>query len=214
MAAPGTVSRVLTMASDTHVSERGDFAMLKANVGLSRKISRDYNSTGYSVNLDGEIPVSVDEPQAVIQKVRELFSLAQEALAQEIDRDQGEDSIGRRDEEHPTPRPEANGNGNGHTDRPSPGSAPRSTPTNGSGVKNGQNGQNGQNGNEESATNKQVQFLLTMGKRFKLSTPQLEGKVAEIIGRRCGVYDLTKREAGLVLDHFTKAANANGRQGK
>lgn len=193
--------------------------MLKANVGLSRKITRDFNSTGYSVNLDGEILASTDDAEAVTEKIKELFSLAQEALAQEIDRDQGEDAIGRRDEERPQP-PAPTGNGNAHRssngtgqgDRPSNGSAPRSTPTNGNGTN------NGQNGNEEAATNKQVQFLLTMGKRFKLSTPQLEGKVAEIIGRRCGVYDLTKKEAGLVLDHFTKAANANGngngRQGK
>ena len=197
--------------------------MLKANVGLSRKITRDYNSTGYSVNLDGEILASTDDAEAVTEKIKELFSLAQEALAQEIDRDQGEDAIGRRDEERPQPQPAPTGNGNAHRssngtgqgDRPSNGSAPRSTPTNGNGTN---NGQNGQNGNEEAATNKQVQFLLTMGKRFKLSTPQLEGKVAEIIGRRCGVYDLTKKEAGLALDHFTKAANANGngngRQGK
>ena len=197
--------------------------MLKANVGLSRKITRDFNSTGYSVNLDGEILASTDDAEAVTEKIKELFSLAQEALAQEIDRDQGEDAIGRRDEERPQPQPAPTGNGNAHRssngtgqgDRPSNGSAPRSTPTNGNGTN---NGQNGQNGNEEAATNKQVQFLLTMGKRFKLSTPQLEGKVADIIGRRCGVYDLTKKEAGLALDHFTKAANANGngngRQGK
>ena len=77
---------------------------------------------------------------------------------------------------------------------------------------------NQQNCNGDAATNKQVQFLLTMGKRFKLSTPQLENRVAEIIGRRCGVYDLTKKEAGLVLDHFTKetngTSNGNGRQGR
>jgi len=29
--------------------------MLRVNVGLSRKLSKDYNSTGYSVNLDGEV---------------------------------------------------------------------------------------------------------------------------------------------------------------
>jgi len=192
--------------------------MLKANVGLSRKITRDFNSTGYSVNLDGEILVPTDDPEAITEKIKELFSLAQEALAQEIDRDQGEDAIGRRDEERPAPKPQANGNGNGHADKPSNASTPRSTPTNGNGTTNGQTG--GQTGNAEAATNKQVQFLLTMGKRFKLSTPQLEGRVAEIIGRRCGVYDLTKKEAGLVLDHFTKETNGtsngngNGRQGR
>ena len=51
-----------------------------------------------------------------------------------------------------------------------------------------------------------------MGKRFKLTTPQLEGRIAEIIGRQCGVYDLTKKEAGLVLDHLTNSASGNGGQ--
>lgn len=191
--------------------------MLRANVGLSRKITRDFNSTGYSVNLDGEIPFSVDDPEAIIVKIKELFSLAQEALAVEISRDQGEDAIGRRDEERPQPKSANNGNGhvdrpsngNGHVDRPTNPPAPRSTPANGTGAQNRQ---------EEGATNKQVQFMLTMGKRLKLSTPQLEGKIAEIIGRRCGVYDLSKKEACQVLDNFTKAADANGngnsRQGR
>ena len=89
--------------------------MLRANVGLSRKITRDYNSTGYSVSLDGEIPFPVDDPQAVTEKIKELFSLAQEALALEIDRDQGEDAIGRRDEERPSaPNPHAKTNSNGN----------------------------------------------------------------------------------------------------
>lgn len=188
--------------------------MLKANVGLSRKITRDYNSTGYSVNLDGEIPFSVDDPEAVTEKIKELFSLAQEALAQEIDRDQGEDAIGRRDEERPAPanngrNGHAGGNGNGKPapvkNAPQP-QTPRPAPSQSQPAP--QNGQ--RNGNEEAATNKQVQFLLTMGKRFKLTTPQLEGRIGEIIGRRCGVYDLTKKEAGLVLDQLTNSANSNG----
>lgn len=192
--------------------------MLKANVGLSRKITRDFNSTGYSVNLEGEIPFPPDDAQGILEKVRELFNLAQEALAVEIDRDQGEDAIGRRDEERPFPQPQPNGNGNGRTEKaspppapPPPAPAPRPTPTNGNGV------HSGPAGNDDLATNKQVQFLLTMGKRFKLSQPQLENRVAEIIGRRCGVYEITKKEAGLVLDQFTKGTNGNngnGRQGR
>jgi hypothetical protein len=183
--------------------------MLKANVGLSRKITRDYNSTGYSVNLEGEIPFPTDDAQGILEKVRELFSLAQEALSIEIDRDQGEDAIGRRDEERPEPKLNSNGNGTGYADRPTNQPPSRSTPNNGNGTK------SGPAGNDEMATNKQVQFLLTMGKRFKLSQPQLENRVAEVIGRRCGVYELTKKEAGLVLDQFTKATNGNGngRQG-
>jgi hypothetical protein len=186
--------------------------MLRANVGLSRKISRDYNSTGYSVNLDGEITASLDDSEAVIEKIKELFSLAQEALVQEIDRDQSEAAIGRRDEEPPVSRVEVNERGNAHAGASSNGSDPRSASTSGNGSR------TGSQGNQEPATNKQVQFLLNMGKRFKLSTPQLENRVAEIIGRRCGIYELTKKEAGLVLNHFTKdaneATNDNDRQGR
>ena len=53
--------------------------MLRATVGLSRKMSRDYQSTGYQVTLDGEIPFGPDDPEAVLEKVKELYDLAQEA---------------------------------------------------------------------------------------------------------------------------------------
>src|ERR1700687_1336078 len=174
--------------------------MLRANVGLSRKFSRDYSSTGYSVNLDGEIPFSVDDLQAVLEKVKELFNLAQEALNEEIDRDQGDAALGRRDEERPAPMPKPEATGDS-ANRSANEPASRSTPANGNGANSNQEG-----GAANKASNKQVQFLLTMGKRFKLSTPQLEGRITEIIGRRCGVYDLTKKEAGLILDQFTKSA--------
>lgn len=178
--------------------------MLKANVGLSRKVSRDYNSTGYSVNIEGEIPFPVDDAQGVLEKVKELFSIAQEALAVEIDRDQGEDALGRRDEQHPTP-PSANHNSNGNGNGKSSNQAPAN-----SGPPQATNGNGNGNGQPDTATNKQVQFLLTMGKRFKLTTPQLENRISQIIGRKAGVYQLTKKEAGLVLDHLTKGANGNG----
>lgn len=177
--------------------------MLRANVGLSRKVSRDYQSTGYTVNLDGEIPFTPDDAEGVMEKVRELFDLAQEALNREIDRDQGEMAIGRRDEEPPAPSTNGN-NGHANSQRrtenqtpPQQAPAPQNA-TERNGHSNGQ-----RNGNDEVATNKQVQFILTMGKRFKLSTPQLENRIVQIVGRKCGVYELTKKEAGRVLDQLT-----------
>jgi hypothetical protein len=187
----------------THV---GTLAMLKANVGLSRKITRDYNSTGYSVNFDGEIPFSPDDAEGVLEKVRELFDLAQEAMNREIDRDQGEMAIGRRDEELPIPSTNGtngkNGHINGHyrTVNTTPAS---DVPARTNGAEANGNGNGKHPGNEEVATNKQVQFILTMGKRFKLSTPQLESRIVQIVGRKCGVYELTKKEAGRVLDQLT-----------
>ena len=86
--------------------------MLRANVGLSRKLSKDYNSTGYSINLDGEITAPVSDPEAVIEQVKELFDLAEEVLGQQIDRSQSESAIASHDEE-PRPPAAVNRNGNG-----------------------------------------------------------------------------------------------------
>jgi len=46
--------------------------MLRVNVGLSRKLSRDYNSSGFSLNLEGEICVGLDDPEAMIERVKDF----------------------------------------------------------------------------------------------------------------------------------------------
>ncbi len=71
--------------------------MLRAIVTLSRKLSRDYQSTGYSVTLDGEVGTNQDDPKAILDAIDRLYRLAEDALAREIDRDQGEGAISRRD---------------------------------------------------------------------------------------------------------------------
>ena len=87
---------------------------------------------------------------------------------------------------------------------------------NSTGYRNG-NGQNG-NGQRQTqapaqpATNKQIQFLLNLGKREGLTTPQLENRVAGILGRETGLYDLTKQEAGAVLDSFTEGSGSRSRR--
>ena len=185
-------------------------SMLKVNVGLSRKLSRDFNSTGFSLNLEGELCVGLDDPVAVIERVKEFYDLAEEALNQQIERYEGESAIGNRDAGQPT---RANGQ------RPAA-APPTSLPENSAQNNSRPNGQapqnsngNGQAPNEEAATNKQVQYLLNLGKRQGLTQQQLEGRVESIIGRRVGVYDLTKREAGGVIDALnqTGAPVTNGR---
>ena len=174
--------------------------MLRANVGLSRKLSKDYNSTGYSINLDGEITAPASDPEAVIEQVKELFDLAEEALAQQIDRSQSESAIGSHDEEPRQPvQAHRDGTGANGANAAGEGQSRKTQP-----AKNG----NGQD--EQPATNKQIQYLLGIGKRQKLSTPQLEKKIAEILGRPVGVYDLTKQAAGVVIDALTNGASTNG----
>lgn len=176
--------------------------MLKVNVGLSRKLSRDYNSTGFSLNLEGELCVGLDDPVAMIERVKEFYDLAEEALNQQIERYEGESAIGNRDTGQPT-------RANGQRSAAPPTNLPENAAPNNS-HPSGQTPQNcsgnGQAPNEEAATNKQVQYLLNLGKRQGLTQQQLEGRMEGILGRRVGVYDLTKREAGGVID----ALNQNG----
>jgi len=56
--------------------------MLKINVGLSRKLSRDYNSAGFSLNLEGQLGGGLDGPETLIEKINEYYDLAEEVLNQ------------------------------------------------------------------------------------------------------------------------------------
>jgi len=180
--------------------------MLKVNVGLSRKVSKDYNSTGFSVNLEGEVCVPLDDPEMVVEKIKELYDLAEESLHQQVARYEEETAVSSRDtppSNRPAPAPQRSFK-NGRTTR----NVPRtSSPGNGNGTT-----RDGNRGDFTAATNKQIQYLLTLGKRQGLTTPQLEQRVAQIVGREVGLYDLTKEEAGIVLDQLTAQSNANSSQ--
>ena len=160
--------------------------MLKVNVGLSRKLSKDYNSSGYSINLEGEVAAVTSDPEAVIEEVKQLYDLAQESLAVQIERSQSEAAVTSHDESPPRVQ---SANGNGHR------SNGDTRPTN-------------TNGQTELATNKQVQYLLSIGKRQRLSTIELEHRIAEILNRKVGIYQLSKREAGQVIDMLTGNGDA------
>jgi hypothetical protein len=164
--------------------------MLKVNVGLSRKLSKDYNSEGFSINIEGEVAAPVNDAEAVVEQVKELYDLAEEALSQQIERAQGNAAIASRDEE---PRAARNGNGR----RAAPENGHRSAASNGNGRK------------DEPATNKQIQFLLSIGKRMRLSTSALEQEIEQILGHQVGVYDLTKKQAGTVIDQLNAPAGSN-----
>jgi len=159
--------------------------MLKANVGLSKKLSKDYNSSGYSINLEGEVAAMTSDPEAVIEEVKQLYDLAQESLAVQIERSQSEAAVISHDESSPRVQ---SANGNGHRS-------------------NGDNHPTNANGQAELATNKQVQYLLAIGKRQRLSTIELEHRISEILNRKVGIYELSKREAGLVIDTLTSSGD-------
>lgn len=159
--------------------------MLKVNCGLSRKLSKDYQSTGYSVNIEGEITAPLWNPDAVVEQVKEIFDLTEAALDAQIERSQSHSAIAAHDEQ---PRQDGNGR------QPGAENGRRVPAGNGNGHKDG------------AATNKQLQYLLSIGKRLQLSTAALETAFEQILGEQVGLHDLTKKQAGIVIDALIAAA--------
>ncbi len=161
--------------------------MFKVNCGLSRKLSKDYQSTGYSVNIEGEITAPAWDPNAVVEQVKEIFDLTQTALDAQIARSQSDSAIAAHDEQ---PRQDGNGR------QPTAENGRRVSASNGNGHK------------DDAATDKQLQYLLSIGNRLKLSTAALETAFEQILGERVGLYDLTKKQAGIVIDALIAVAGS------
>ncbi len=151
--------------------------MLRATVRLGRTAVRPDHADEYAVTLDGEIPFGPDDAEAVLEKVAELFHLADEALAREIDRDRECQPVHRTE---PTPQRPAN---------------PPTTKTAGPGHPEPK---------PDAATPKQVQYLLNLAKRNGLSRDELDAVIARVTGSSKKTGDLTKRDAGTVIDHLNK----------
>lgn len=167
--------------------------MLKVTVGLNRKLTRDYNSTGFSVNLEGELSVGLDDPEHLIEKIHEYFDLAEETLNQQIERYESVSSIGSRDETTPpavTPPPSSpRSNQRTATSSATEAGGSTSVPT-------------------DVATNKQIQYLLNLGKRSGWNTQQVESHIEQVYGRRIGVYQLSKKQAGEMIERLNEMETA------
>jgi hypothetical protein len=158
--------------------------MLRASVSLSRKVRHDSNSSGYAVTLDGEVPHPPDDAEAVLEKVSELFHLAEEALAIEIERDHKRQTDTKVGDPSPAPFPAKS-----QRAEPLPMNRPAAS--------------NGPAPSPQSATPKQLQFLQNLGKRKGLSRDDLDGVIAQVLGSARRTGELTKRDAGRVIDHLT-----------
>jgi hypothetical protein len=172
--------------------------MLRANV-VSRKITREFQSAGYSVSLDGEIPFGPDDAEGVLDKVAELFHLAEEALRVQIERDQGGPPAGPHQDAPPPPTPPAPASGH-----PKSGCRAAPLPMNRPASSNDRRPSNGPSSTPEPATPKQLQYLQTLGKRKGLSRDELDAVIARVVGAAKEAGELTKREAGAVIDHLTQ----------
>jgi hypothetical protein len=62
---------------------------LKTNVGVSRKVADNYGSRGASVNLEVELDSTlINDPERFHNRIRQVFRLAQQAIDDELTRQQ------------------------------------------------------------------------------------------------------------------------------
>ena len=158
--------------------------MLRVTVGKSRKLSQDYNSTGFSVTVDGEITAPLDSPEQILTQVQLLHDIASESLQDQVDRlKEPDDNVRLPPRQNLT----------------SPSQSSNSTSRSPSRWQN-------QNGSSQtsvsSATDRQVQYLLNLGKNKGLSKVDLETHVAERLNFDAvkSVYELSKSEATSAID--------------
>ncbi len=166
---------------------------LSINVGLSRKASKDYQSTGVSINVTAELDQSLlARPQELQAQVADLYAQAEAAL---------ERQAANMGESAPPSRPAGpegqagRSNGNGHANG------------NGNGERGYANGRrpNG-NGNGSTATDSQRRAIASIARRLGVDAA-LEAR--DIIGAELD--SLTLRQASELIDHLKALQPVNGR---
>jgi hypothetical protein len=167
---------------------------LSINVGLSRKASKDYQSTGYSINVTAELDQSLlAKPEELQKQIDGLYEQAQSALDRQ--------AVSPAQTEAPTRHA----------------SAPLPARSNGRQQQANRNGANGRgyrnghtNGNENgrgggSATDSQRRAIHAIATRIGVD-PQLEAR--DIIGAELA--DLTIRQASELIDHLKSIGEPAG----
>lgn len=59
--------------------------MLRVTAGMSRQLVRGPDVIGFSLHIDDQVAIPLDQPEAVIDKVHEYFDVVREALQDQID---------------------------------------------------------------------------------------------------------------------------------
>jgi hypothetical protein len=168
---------------------------LNVNVGLSKKISRDYQSTGLSVNLTAELDATLlANPEELQVQIDNLYQQAQSALERQAKNTGEANGAHSHNPTRPParanqPRNRAEGNRNG----------------NGNGNNNGHARSNGGG----SMTESQWRAIDAIARRLNVD-PNLEAR--EIIGSELDA--LSIRQASELIDHLKSIEPAgNGQNG-
>ena len=153
---------------------------LSINVGLSRKASRDYQSTGVSINVTAELDQALlAKPDELQKQVNDLYAQAQQAL------DRQANVLAE-----PSQPDSSRHRGNGHRDRPN-GNRHRDR-------------NNGGNGRGDRMTDSQHRAIVSIARRLDCD---LDYECREIVG--AAFDDLTIRQASEMIDYLKRQQPAN-----
>ena len=171
---------------------------LKLSVGQSRKVSENYNSRGFSLQIEAELPANaIDDATTVAETANHLFQLCDDLL---------EDQVRQAS-------PEQTGNGNGkhqpvRSARPAEARADRK---NGHSVpaSNNNHSGNGSNGNGRPITGAQSKAIINMANRLDQDVDAL---VEERFGAG-GLAELTVSEASQLIDQLKQRIERQQKNG-
>ena len=172
---------------------------LKTNVGVSRKIAdNNYGSRGASVNLEVELDSSlIQEPERFHDRIRQVFRLAQQAIDEELARQQQASGTASQATNGATNGQAAqqshNGNGNGGGQHAN-GNGANGNGSNGNGQRNGGNGTSG-----HGASEKQIGYARQLAKSIQgLGIRRLESLAAKMFGKPLAAF--TSLDASGLID--------------
>ena len=164
---------------------------LKINVGVSRKVSQDYQSTGFSLNIDAELPANlIDNPDAMAEQSSHLFQLANDLLDEQVRQAGGKAPVSSNPPRRPAPSSTNGTNGNGHKPYRNGNTSPK---TNG----NGHTNHHGNGRGDRGITDAQVRAVGNMAKR--LGT---DGETYAIDNTGNTLSELSVKEASQLIDQL------------
>ncbi len=160
---------------------------LKTNIGVSRKVAdNNYGSRGASVNLEVEMDSTlINDPERFHDRIRQVFRLAQQAIDEELGRQQAGGTSHATNGNNGHAAPPAHNGGNGHA-------AP--------------NGNGKARSNGRRATTSQVRALHAIANRQGLD-------LALTLQERFGIdyaEDLGIGQASELIDELKGATNGSG----
>ena len=194
---------------------------LKINVGLSRKVSQDYQSKGFSLNIEGELAASViDDPDAMSTSVDQLFELANRLLDEQVEKaGPGSRPTGHNGNGHSNGNGHTNSNGHRNGNGRSEAYAPRgrsNSPTNGYSRANGNGAPQARHANSSSVgkggrniTQAQSKAISNMAKRLGYDPQAI---AHEEFGRSFN--ELSVKQASDLIDLLRRDIESQPAQGR